>query len=220
MPIITISRQYGSGGSAVAARVAALLGWKLFDNAIVDAVAEQMGMAAERVRALDERHPPLIARLANTLALGAPEVLSSEAGEAVLPPDELVRESTRRVMEEAVAREPVVVVGRGAQLVLSQHADAIHVFCYAPRHALARRVAERESISEAEAARMVDQVNRQRALAVRRDYGRVWGAPENYHLCLNTEWLGIEQSAQIVVRSARDKFPANTPAYAPADTPG
>jgi cytidylate kinase len=214
MPIITISRQYGSGGSAIAARVAELLRWKLFDNAIVDAVAEQMGMAAERVRALDERHPPLIARFADTLALGAPELLSSEAGEAVLPPAELVLESTRRVMEKAVAEGPVVVVGRGAQQVLGERADAIHVFCYAPRDALARRVAERESISEAKAVRMVDEINRQRASAVRRHYGRVWGAPENYHLCLNTEWLGIEQCAQIVARAARAKFPPSPDAPA------
>jgi cytidylate kinase len=206
MPIITISRQYGSGGSEVAARIADLLGWKLFDNAIVDAVAEKMGVTAERVRALDERQPPLIARLADTLAIGAPEVLSNEAGEAVLPPDELVLESTRRVMEEAVAQSPIVVVGRGAQVVLSERQDAIHVFCYAPPDALARRVAERESVSEAKAAQMVDEANRQRAQTVRRHYGRIWGAPENYHFCLNTEWLGIEQCAQIVARAAREKF--------------
>jgi CMP/dCMP kinase len=206
MPIITISRQYGSGGSEVAARIAELLRWKLFDNAIVDAVAQKMGVTAERVRALDERQPPLIARLADTLTIGAPEVLSNEAGEAVLPPDELVLESTRRVMEEAVARSPIVVVGRGAQVVLSERRDAIHVFCYAPRDALARRVAKRESLSEGKAARMVDEANRQRALTVRRHYGRVWAAPENYHLCLNTDWLGIEQCAQIVARAAREKF--------------
>jgi cytidylate kinase len=98
------------------------------------------------------------------------------------------------------------VVGRGAQVVLSEHTDAVHVFCYAPRDALARRVATREGVGLAEAERMVTEVNRQRESAVRRHYGRAWSNPEHYHLCLNTEWLGIEGAAQLVAHTARDKF--------------
>ena len=146
MPLVTISRQYGSGGSAVAAGVAERLGWQLLDNAIVDAIAQQMGVSADTVRALDERQPPLIARIADALALDAREVLSASAGAAVVSPDERMIETTRRVMEAAVAQGPVVVVGRGAQAVLGQRADATHVFCCAPRDALARRVAARENL--------------------------------------------------------------------------
>ena len=206
MPIITISRQYGSGGSDVAGRVAAILGWSLFDNSIVDAVAERMGVPTDTVRALDERLPPFVARLADTLALGAPEVLSSASGAAVLSADERVIETTRRVMEEAVARGPVVVVGRGAQVVLGERADAVHVFCYAPYDALVRRVAAREQIDVAKAEHLVNDINRQREQSVRRHYGRAWSSPENYHLCLNTEWLGIDGAAQIVARTARERF--------------
>lgn len=206
MPIITITRQYGSGGSDVAARVAALLGWSLFDNSIVDAVAEQMGVPTDTVRALDERAPPFVARVADTLALGAPEVLPAASGAAVMSRDERIIETTRWVIEDAVARGPVVVVGRGAQVVLGNRSDAVHVFCYAARDALVRRVAEREGVSVAEAERLVTDVNRQREQAVRRHYGRAWASPENYHLCINTEWLGIEGGAQVIVRAARDKF--------------
>jgi len=206
MPIITISRQYGSGGSDVAARVAALLGWTLFDNSIVDAVAQKMGVPTDTVRALDERTPPFVARLADTLALGTPQVMTPTAAAAVLSPDERVIEMTRRVMEDAVTHGPVVVVGRGAQVVLSEHADAVHVFCYAPRDALVRRVAAREGISTAEADRMVADVNRQREAGVRRHYGRAWSAPEHYHLCVNTDWLGIDGAADLVAHVAREKF--------------
>jgi CMP/dCMP kinase len=206
MPIITITRQYGSGGSDVAARAAAILGWTLFDNSIVDAVAAKMGVPADTVRALDERTPPFVARLADTLALGTPQVMSAAAAAAVLSPDERVIEMTKRVMEDAVTRGPVVVVGRGAQVVLSEHTDAVHVFCYAPRDALVRRVASREGVTEPEADRMVTDVNRQRESAVRRHYGRAWSAPEHYHLCVNTEWLGIEGAAQLIAHTARDKF--------------
>jgi cytidylate kinase len=206
MPIVTISRQFGSGGSAIAALVAEGLGWRLLDNAIVDAIAKEMGVSADTVRALDERQLPLIARLADTLALGAPEMMSSAAGAAVLSPDERMIETARVVMEAAATQGPIVVVGRGAQVVLSQHTDAIHVFCYAPREALARRIATRESLSQAEAERRVDEVNHQRGATVRRHYGRVWGAPENYHLCVNTEWLGVEGTAALIVGAARGKF--------------
>jgi CMP/dCMP kinase len=206
VPLVTLSRQFGSGGSAVAARVAERLGWQLLDNTIVDAIAERIGVSADTVRALDERQPPLLTRLADTLALGASEVLSPTAGAAVLSQDERIVETTRRVMEAAVAQGPVVVVGRGAQVVLHQHTDAIHVFCYAPRDALARRIAAREHLSLSDAERRVDEVNHQRAVSVRRLYGRSWGAPETYHLCLNTEWLGIEGAAEIIVRAAQEKF--------------
>jgi cytidylate kinase len=210
MPIVTVSRQFGSGGSEVAARVAERLGWRLLDNAIVDAIAQQTGVDSETVRALDESQPPLIARLADTLALDASEVLSPAAGAAAVPPDQLIIESTRRVMESAVALGPVVVVGRGAQVVLGDHTDAVHAFCYAPRDALARRVAGREGLSLADAAHRVDQINRQRALTVKRQYGREWGVPENYHLCLNTDWLGIEGAADVIVRAAENRLGAKS----------
>src|ERR1700691_756686 len=145
---LTVTGQYGSGGSDVAARVAAILGWTLFDNSIVDAVAAKMRGPAETVGALDERPPPCVARLADTLALAPPQVRSLAAAAAVVSPDERVIEMTRRVMEDAVTHGPVVVVGRGAQVVLSEHTDAVHVFCYAPRDALARRVAAREGVGD------------------------------------------------------------------------
>ena len=201
MPLVTITRQYGSGGSAVAAGVADRLGWQLLDNAIVDAIAQQMGVSADTVRALDERQPPLIARIADALALEAREVLSPTAGAAMVSPDERVIETTRRVMEAAVAQGPVVVVGRGAQVVLSQRTDAVHVFCYAPRETLVRRVAARDSLTLAAAERRVDEINHQRAAMVRQHYGRTWGAPENYHLCLNTEWLGIDGAVDLIVEA-------------------
>lgn len=200
MPLVTVSRQFGSGGSVVAARVAERLGWRLLDDTIVDAIAHEMGLSTETVRAFDERQPPLIARVADALALGAPEVVPPSAGAEVLSPDERIVESTRRVMEAAVFQGPVVVVGRGAQVVLRERADAVHVFCYAPRDALARRVAAREHIPLAAAERRVDQINHQRASLVRLHYGHSWGAPENYHLCLNTAWLGVEGAAELVVR--------------------
>lgn len=202
MAIITISRMYGSGGSDVAARVAQLLGWSLFDNAFVDAVAERLGVSASEVEAREERTPSLVERLASALAVASPEILPPPT-EQVPPSAERLADVTRRIIEEAVARGNAVLVGRGAQSVLARRAGVLHVFCYAPREALVRRVAERRGISQAEAEKIVEEINKQREQYVRTTFKRSWKAHDNYHIAVNTEWLGIEGAAQAIVALAR-----------------
>jgi CMP/dCMP kinase len=202
MAIITISRMYGSGGSDVAARVAQLLGWSLFDNAFVDAVAERLGISASEVEAREERTPSLVERLASALAVASPEILPPPT-EQVPPSAERLADVTRRIIEEAVARGNAVLVGRGAQSVLARRAGVLHVFCYAPREALVRRVAERRRISQGEAEKMVDEINKQREQYVRTTFKRSWKAHDNYHIAINTEWLGVEGAAQLIVDAAR-----------------
>ena len=210
VPTITISRLFGSGGSDVAARVAALLGWALLDNEIVNEVAARLGMPVDEVRSREERVPSLTARLTDALAMSTPEI-QPVTGEYALPATERLIAVTRRVIEEYVARGPVVIVGRGAQATLADRTDAIHVFCYAPRVALVQRVVAREGLTQVQAEKRVDEVNAQRAQSVKRFYDRDWRAPENYHICINTDWLGVEGSAQTIARAARLVFPAVTP---------
>lgn len=210
MPTVTISRLFGSGGSDVAARVAALLGWALLDNNIVDEVAARSGMPVDEVQAREERVPSLTTRVADALAMSTPEV-QSVTGEYTLPATDRLIAVTRRVIEEYVARGPVVIVGRGAQATLANRGDAIHVFCYAPRAALVQRVMSREGLTMAQAEKRVDEVNAQRAQSVKRFYDRDWRAPENYHMCVNTDWFGVEGAAQAISRAARLVFPAVTP---------
>lgn len=202
MAIITISRMYGSGGSDIAARVAQRLGWSLFDNAFVDAVAERLGIPASEVQAREERTPSLVERLASALAVASPEILPPPT-EQLPPSEERLAQVTRRIIEEAMARGNAVLVGRGAQSVLGQRAEVLHVFCYAPRDALARRVAERRNVPIAEAEKIVDEINKQRDQYVRSTFKRSWKAHENYHLCVNTEWLGIDGAANLVVAAAQ-----------------
>ena len=202
MAIITISRMYGSGGSDVAARVAHALQWSLLDNAFVDAVAERLGVPASEVQAREERSPSLVERLATALAVASPEILPPPA-EQLPPSEERMLEVTRRIIEEAVARGNCVLVGRGAQSVLARRAGVLHVFCHAPREALVRRVAERRGVSLAEAEKNVDEINKQREQYVRTTFKRSWKAHENYHLSVNTDWLGIDGAAQAIVAAAR-----------------
>src|SRR5207302_6602234 len=110
MPVVTVSRMYGSGGSEIAERVAGALGWPLFDNAMIDAIVERSGLSRDEVTAQDERVPSLVERLASALALGSPEILPMEGN--VESTEERVVEVTKAVIEEAMQTGPAVFVGR------------------------------------------------------------------------------------------------------------
>ncbi len=206
MSIVTISRMYGSGGSEVAALVAAELGWHLLDNALVDAVAERLGVPVAEVEEREERVPTLVERLAASLALSSPEILPGPATATLPPSEERLIAVTERIIRDACARGDVVLVGRGAQSMLARRSDVVHAYCYAPPAALAARISGRDGIPLEAAARAVEERNRQREQHVRKHWKRSWSAFENYHLCLNTEWLGIEGAAEVIVHLARRRF--------------
>ena len=205
MPILTVSRLYGSGGSEVAALTAKALGWSLLDNAVVDAVATRMGLSIAEVRDREERVPSLVERLTSAMAMGSQEWASPIAA-SKRPTDEQLIDVTRHIIEEAIARGPVVVVGRGAQEMLAEREDALHIFCYAPRKALIARTMQREAVDAEEAARLVDNTNKERDQWVRLHWERDRRAHENYDLSVNTERLGIGGAAQLVVSAARSRF--------------
>lgn len=206
MAIVTISRQYGSGGSEIAERVARALGWQLYDNAVVDSVAARLGMTPAEVSAREERVPTLGERFASAMSLAAPEALIT--GEyAVIPPSEdRIVAVTQRVMEEAVQAGPAVIVGRGAQCLLATRSDALHVFCYAPLESLTEYAMTTLGLKPDEARRKVIDMNARREEYVKRHWRREWRDLANYHLCVNTAWLGIDGAAELVTRMAKERF--------------
>lgn len=206
MSIVTISRLYGSGGSEVAVLVAKELGWSLLDNSVVDSVAARLGITPSEVAAREERVPSLVQRLSEALSLGSQDWLAPLTAAKRAPTDEQLVEVTHRIVEEAIARGPVVVVGRGAQAMLAERGDALHVFCYAPRGALIARSMTRERLDEQSAAKRVDDTNAQREQWVRKHFQRSWRDHANYHLSVNTEWLGIAGAAELITSAARTRF--------------
>jgi cytidylate kinase len=196
---------FGSGGSEVAELVASALGWTLLDDAVVDAVAARLGVPRAEVKARDERVPSLAERLVDTLSLASPEL--APASTTGLPPSEAqLVEVTHHVIDEVVQSGPAVLVGRGAQCVLAERDDALHVFCYAPDAALVRRTIEQLGLSKAEAEKRVAETNRQRERYVRRHWNRGWRDPGNYHVCIDTAWLGIPETASLIVELARKRL--------------
>jgi cytidylate kinase len=206
MPIITVSRMYGSGGSELAAIVAARLGWLLLDNALVEEVAARLGTTPAEVEAREERVSSLAERLARALMFGSPETTTALPEALMQPTEEQILQVTKLVIEETVSRGPVVLVGRGAQCALAQRSDALHVFCYAPPPALVERARQRLGVSSEEAQRAVEQTNRDRVHYVRKHWHREWLDHANYHLCVNTGWLGVDGAAETVLHAARTMF--------------
>src|SRR6059058_3358728 len=208
MPLITISRMYGAGGSEVAARVARALGWALFDNAVIDAVTERTGLTRAEVSARDERIPSIVERIATTLSLGTPESMPAIPNAPAMMTEERVVEITRRVIEEAVQQGPAVFVGRGAQCLLAHRRDCLHVFCYAARPKLIEGAVTRLGVAPKDAERVVTEMNRNREQYVRRHFNREWRDVTNYQLCLDTGWLGLEGAADLVVELVRERLGA------------
>lgn len=204
MPVITISRMFGSGGSEIAQRVSNALGWTLLDNAFVERVAGRLHATPAVVEAIEEKAPSLTERIANALAYGAQEILSAPLRAPLPPAEERVIEVTRDVIDDAVARGPVVLVGRGAQMRLATREDAIHVLCTAPRDAAIDRIMKREHVSATDAARRIDDENNRRAQFVKRYWNRGWLDASNYHLCINTAWIGLDGASALIVRMARE----------------
>jgi cytidylate kinase len=205
--IITISRMFGSGGSEVAERVARALGWTLLDNAVVDEVAERLGVSRSEVSSLEERVPSLAERIATTMAMSAPELAVPVADASIMVTTETrIVDVTKEVMQEAVKQGNAVLVGRGAQAMLADRPDALHVFCYAQKKFLVQYAIAHRGVNPANGEHEVDKMNKQREQYVRRHWGRDWRAFENYHLCLDTGRLGMDAAADIVVRVARERF--------------
>jgi cytidylate kinase len=203
--LITISRQYGAGGSEVARRIAAALAWRVVDNELVEQVAARAGLPAARVAEREERVPTFVERLARTLAAATPDVFPPpDSARAVMdmPEAELVR-ITEAVVAEIAAQGRVVLVGRAAPAVLAREADALHVKLVAPRPFRIQVAAARLCCDAAHAAATLDETDRMRARYIREYYRRDWEDPVNFHMVLNTGLLGFDGATEAVVWRAR-----------------
>src|SRR5438309_6521401 len=161
-PVITITRQYASGGSEVARLVAVALGWTVIDNEFVDQVAQRAGLPAAEVAQLEERAPGLLERLARTLAVASPEMfLASAAAPRVEQDETTIVQVTERVIAEAAAHGRIVLVGRGAQAVLARRPDALHVYVVASKPWRMKHAVERLGGDHCRVQKVMDGIPRQ-----------------------------------------------------------
>ncbi len=201
--LITLSRQYGAGGSEVARLVADQLGWTVVDNEIVDRVARRAGLAPAAVAEQDERVPGFVERLARALMASSQEFAVPEIGVAVRAEDPSLVRLTELVVKEIATEGRVVLVGRAAPAVLGKSVEALHIKLVADRAwrlALAMRL---EGFDDKTAARVLADTDSQRARYHREHYGRDWDDPVHFHMTLNTGLLGLDGAAEVIVARAR-----------------
>jgi len=182
--IVTVSREYGSGGGAVAAVLARRLRYQLLDRALLTRLAASTGTDAAVVSRLDEHVDPWLHRLSRTLWLGAFEAVAPLDTASVLDSDQIAARA-QRLIQEAAELGDCVIVGRGAQCVLAGRADTLHVFVYAPRAERARRLRERLAPGS-DVEKAMDEADRERAAYVRLHYGADWNDRGLYDLMLSS----------------------------------
>src|SRR2546425_8081656 len=195
-PVITVTRQYGSGGAEVARLVAERLGWELVDNQFVEEVARRAGVPPAEVAQREERAPGLLERLARTLAVASPEMFIAQAAVPHVEQDEatLVK-VTERVIGEAAMHGRVVLVGRGAQAVLGNRPDALHVYVVASKPFRMKLAVERLGADPAHVERGGEETDRQRDQYVKTYYGRHRNEGTNYDLVVTAERRRLEGRA-------------------------
>jgi cytidylate kinase len=194
--IITIEREYGSGGGEIAQKLAAQLGWKLWDQNLTEEIARLANCPKAVVEVREERTDPLYYRLFKSFLRGSYEG-SINAHKLNLVDSENILKITERVVQHAAKTGNSVIVGRGSQHFLRNRTDTLRVFLYAPREDKVRRLLARGK-SEKEAPQLVDTVDRERADFILKYFGVEWPDRPVYHAMINTT-IGCEAVADMIL---------------------
>ncbi len=194
--IITIEREYGSGGGEIAQRLANRLGWKLWDQHLTEEIARLCNCPTAVVEAREERNDSLYYRLFKSFMRGSYEG-SLNAPNLNLVDSETIVKITRRVVEQAAEKGNCVIVGRGSQQFLRTRSDTLRVFLFAPREDKVRRLLSRGK-SEREAEELVDSVDHERAAFIQKYFKVEWPDRAIYHTMLNTE-IGDEAVVNMIL---------------------
>lgn len=181
--VLTVNREYGSGGGSIAQRIAERLGWKLLDRDIIDAIAYNAHVDAKLVQRYDEHVVSWLRRLNQQAMRGAALAAGMELGEnAVFDADEMVKIS-QKVIEEAWNEGNCVIVGRGSQCVLQCKPDVFHAFVYAPVKERVARLKKRVD-AKTNVEQCVHTVDAERAKYLLQYYGKNWCNMHLYDLML------------------------------------
>ncbi len=197
--IVTVAREYGSGGGRIAKLLAGRLGWKLLDRCLVEKIAAAARIEPEIAEKFDERPDPWFDQLANVfwqspglrgyMSGPIPNRFDADAASVL----------SKRMIEEAAEIGDCVIVGRGSQCILQQRPDTFHVFIYAPRgERLARLLHRDPHIAKADAEKKLDVEDATRAAFVRTHYGDDWQNRHLYHLMLSSG-LGEKETVSIIL---------------------
>jgi cytidylate kinase len=185
--IVTVDREYGSGGAAIAAQLAQQRGWKLWDQGLATEIARRARCHQSAVERREERNDSLYYRMLKSFFRGGYEGnMNAQHFLEVLDADSLA-DLTKTVVKEVAKEENCVIVGRGSACILHDHPNAFHVFVYSTPSDKRRRL-ERGGKNREEAARLIETVDRERSAFIKRYYGKCWPDRCLFNLMVNSSF--------------------------------
>ena len=191
--IITISREFGSGGRTIGRMVAQRLGIPFYDKELVDQIALESGFAPKFVEEHGE-HSPSGSLFSYAFApQGMPGVMNG------LSTADFLWNIQCSVIQQLAEKGPCVIVGRNADYILKDRPEALHVYTFADVPFRAERIVRLYGESEKSPETRLAEKDKRRRVNYQHYTGRTWGLAQNYDLCLDTGVLGVEQCADIVV---------------------
>ena len=194
--IITITRQYGSGGHDIGKLLSERLGIPFYDKELISLAAKKSGVSPEVFAQADER---MSNSLLYTLSTGLYNYGNGFSAMGDLPMNDRLYILQHKIIKEKAEKEVFVVVGRCADYILKEYDNVVRVFVYADLDVRVRRAVERQDIEASRARQAVSKVDKNRANYYSFYSGQKWGAPENYDLCLNSTKLSVEQAADLII---------------------
>ncbi len=194
--VITISREFGSGGRTIGKMVAEKLGYAFYDRELVDEVAKRSGFSPEFIEESGEYAS------AKSSLLFALVTANQYNASGISMQDKLYLEQTK-IIQELADQGRCVIVGRCADFVLREREDCLHVFICADAASRAKRIVERYGHKEKSAEKRLNEKDQKRKVYYKNYTGRTWGQAQNYALCLNSGVLGLEACAELIAQCTK-----------------
>lgn len=194
--IITVSRQFGSGGRSIGKMVADKLGYDYYDSELVERVAKETGFSEEYIADAGEYAP---GKSMLSYAFTSP----SPHGTKALNAADYLWSVQCKIILELAEKGNCVIVGRCADYILRERPDALHVFIYADTQYKAKRIVELYGITDKSPEKRLADKDAKRRVNYKYFTGRDWGDTENYHLSLDSAYFGHDECADIIAELAK-----------------
>ena len=191
--IITIGRQFGSGGKEVGIRVAKELGIPFYDKELLQEAAKKSGLCEKIIENFDERPKSLLYSIAMDSYMFA--LPGSGMGDSL---EQQVYLATFNTIRQLAEQGPCVMIGRCADYALAENPNLLSLFICAPLEARIQRVAQRQNISPERARTVIAKTDKRRASYYEYYSSQRWGSVDNYDFCLNSSYLGLGGTVEMI----------------------
>lgn len=208
--VITISREFGAGGSELALAIRERLGWPVLDHTLIERVADRLRLDPRTVEQMDEHPPTLFSRVAAALLIAPVESPMLMDTTEIMSPD-AVADAASAAIREAANDPPVIVVGHGAQLLLGNRPGTLHLRLVAPPESRIQRICRRGGCDERTALSDIRRIDDARVAYVRRYQHHDVRDSLLYDLVINTGRVSIDGAADLVAAVVREGGDAGRP---------